>query len=196
MHVSSFSVTCTKYVSGSYLVDSQADWHSSTSRLYRLIAFSMSSYVHLNISIIGAVSISWIGCTACLRLGFLLSLFWSLFLWYGCLCSLYGLATLFNLFLLASTNLSIQVVKAASSRFSGFTRICVILEGGCALAFEIQTGSRLVFSRKGFVSTVSKIRTGSLLVLLKMRKHFRFFDVPRSFHSIGYCLHLIVFCLC
>ena len=123
MHVSSFSVICTKYVSGSYLVDSQADWHSSTSRLYRSIASSMSSYMHLNILIIGAVSISWIGCTACLRLGFLLPLFWSLLLWYGCLCSLYGRATLFNLFFLASTNLSILALKAASSRFSGFTRI-------------------------------------------------------------------------
>ena len=106
-----------------YCFSSQADLHSSTSRLYISTASSMSTSSHIMCDINSSVFSSSAG------LSVFLSLFWGassyslLFCEKGFLNCLYGLGLFSCLFLLASTNLSIYTVISVSDSWVRLTNI-------------------------------------------------------------------------
>ena len=121
-HISSGASNVWRYADGSYCLDSQADLHSSTSRLYISTASSMSTYSHLMCDIISSVFNSLAGFILFLRSVALL--FWSLWI-YGRQNCVYGRGLLLCLFRLASTNRSIHAMNSLSDSCMGFTMICV-----------------------------------------------------------------------
>ena len=121
-HTSSGASNVWRYAVGSYCLDSQADLHSSTSRLYISTASSMSTYSHLMCDIISSVFNSLAGFILYLKSADS----WSWSFWtYGRQNCVYGWGLLFCQFFLASINWSIQATNSLSESCVGFTMICV-----------------------------------------------------------------------
>ena len=113
-HTSSGGSNVVRYCIGSYCFSSQADLHSSTSRLYMSTASSMSTSSHLMCNINSSVFNSSAGLSLFLSLSWVVSPDFLLLCEKGFLNCLYGLGLFSCLFCLASTNLSIHAVNSVS----------------------------------------------------------------------------------
>ena len=120
-HTSSGGSNVVRYCIGLYCFSSQADLHSSTSRLYISTASSMSTSLHLMCDISSSVFNSSAGLSLFLSLSCVASPDSLLFCEKGFLNCLYGLGLFSCLFHLASTNLCIHTVNSVPDNWVGLT---------------------------------------------------------------------------
>ena len=113
-HTSSGGSSVWRYCAWSYCFSSQADLHSSMSRLYMSTASSVSTSSHLICDINSSVFSSSTGLSLFLSLSCVASPGSLLFCTNGFLNCLYGLGLFSYLFHLASTSLSIHAVNSTS----------------------------------------------------------------------------------
>ena len=124
-HTLSRGSNVVRYCVGLYSFSSQADLHSSTSRLYMSTASSMSTSSHLICDISSSVFNSSAGLSLFLNLSCIASPGSLLFCEKGFLNYLYGLGLFSCLFCLASTSLSIHAVNSVSDNWVGLTNMWV-----------------------------------------------------------------------
>ena len=125
MHTSSGGSNVVRYCIGSYCFSSQADLHSSMSRLYMSTTSSMSTSSHLICDISSSIFNSSASLSLFLSLSCVVSPDSLMFCEKGFLNCLYGLGLFSCLFCLASTSLSIHAVNSVSDNWVGLTSMWV-----------------------------------------------------------------------